>query len=215
MLKDASTRHVPGSVTQHTSNHLGLHFPCLLYLWDLVCIVKKKKTITSNYCYTQKSPCPYTPLTDNPNIKLRKLPCITAFTRINPGIKLTKRLYKENYKAQFSGRLHIVKIEVLPKTIYQCNILPIKIPMICTADREKSILKFIWKCKRPWISIKKSLKQSTQLEDSRFCISTFYYYKATIIKTPHYYHKGTHIDKRTRTEGLEVSPDYLWTPDFQ
>ena len=47
------------------------------------------------------------------------------------------------------GRINVVKMATLPKTIYRFNAVSIKIPTQVFKDMERAILKFIWKTKNP------------------------------------------------------------------
>ena len=70
------------------------------------------------------------------------------------------------------GRINIVKIIVLPKTVHRFNAILIKLPLTFFTELDLKISQFVWKHKRPQRA-KEILRQENKLEESTFLTSDY------------------------------------------
>ena len=91
------------------------------------------------------------------------------------------------------GRLNIVKMSILAKLIYRCNVLSTKLAARFSVDIDKLILNFMWKGKDPGRVKTLSIKKNTVGKITLLHIKT--YPVATTIKTVYDWHRLRHIDQ--------------------
>ncbi|MBE8294374.1 endonuclease, partial [Leptospira borgpetersenii serovar Ballum] len=114
------------------------------------------------------------------------------FKSLKKEIKEDLRRWKD-LPCSWIGRINIVKIAILLKTIYIFNAISIKIPTQFFTELERAICKFIWNNKKPRIAKTLLKDQSTSFGITMPDLKL--HYKAIVIKTTWYRYSGRQVYK--------------------
>ena len=102
------------------------------------------------------------------------------------------------------GRINIVKMTILPNTMYRFKAISIKLPMVLFTELEQKLSQFIWKQKRPRVAKvvlrKKNGAGGLNLPDFRL------YDKATVNRRVWHSHKNRNVDQWNKIESLGKNP---------
>jgi hypothetical protein len=106
------------------------------------------------------------------------------------------------------SRINIVKMTILPKSIYiyRFSAIPIKIPTQFFRVRKGNMQIHLEKQKQTKSRIAKTILNNKRTSDGITIPDLKLYYRAIVIKSAWYWYSGRHVDQWNRIEGPEMNP---------